>query len=78
MHYKENGKTYHRSLGRLKYSLGKPRRYRNCLYQGRKEIKVDVIVYRERSFKEPWFLLVPSRKEDILPTERIGNFPEEE
>jgi len=31
--------------------LGKPRRYRNCLYQGRKEIKVDVIVYRERSFK---------------------------
>jgi len=58
--------------------LGKPRRYRNCLYQGRKEIKVDVIVYRERSFKEPWFLLVPSGKEDILPTERIGNFPEEE
>jgi len=71
VHYKENGKTYHRSLGRLKYSLGKPRRYRNCLYQGRKEIKVDVIVYRERSFKEPWFLLVPSGKEDILPTERI-------
>jgi len=29
--YEENGKTYHRSLGRLKHSLGKPRRYRSCL-----------------------------------------------
>ena len=71
VHYEENGKTYHKSLGRLKHSLKKPRRYRNCLYQGKKEIKVDVIVYRERSFKEPWFLLVPSGKEDILSTERV-------
>jgi len=71
VHYKENGKTYHKSLGRLKYSLGKPRRYRNCLYQGKKEIKVDVVVYREKNFKEPWFLLVPSGNEDILSTERV-------
>lgn len=71
VHYEENGKTYHKALGRLKYSLGKPRRYRGCLYQGRKEIKVDVVVYRERSFKEPWFLLVPAGKEDILSTERV-------
>jgi len=71
VHYKENGKACYGSLGRLKHSLGKPRRYRNCLYQGKKEIKVDVIVYRERSFKEPWFLLVPSGKEDILSTERV-------
>ena len=70
MHYKENGKTYHKALGRLKHSLGKPRRYRGCLYQGNKEIKVDVVVYREKSFKEPWFLLVPAGKEDILSTER--------
>ena len=40
-------------------------------YQGKKEIKVDVIVYRERSFKEPWFLLVPAGKEDILSTEKV-------
>jgi len=66
LHYEENGRTYHRALGRLKHSLGKPRRYRNCLYQGRKEIMVDVIVYREKDFKEPWFLLLPSGKEAIL------------
>lgn len=69
--YKENGKTYHKGLGRLKYSLGKPCRYRDCLYQGRKEIKVDVIVYQEKDFKEPWFLLVPAGREDILPTEKV-------
>lgn len=71
VHYEENGKIYRKSLGRLKHSLGKPRRYRGCFYQGNKEIKVDVVVYRERGFKEPWFLLVPSGKEDILPTEKV-------
>jgi|GEM_PF-1808013 len=71
MRYEENGKTCRKALGRLKHSLGKPRRYRNCLYQGRKEIMVDVVVYREKDFKEPWFLLVPSGKEDILPVERV-------
>jgi hypothetical protein len=32
---------------------------------------VDVIVYRERGFKEPWFLLVPSGQETLLPTELV-------
>ena len=71
INYEENKKTCRKSLGRLKHSLGKPSRYRNCFYQGKKEIKVDVVVYREKSFKEPWFLLVPSGKEDILSTERV-------
>ena len=71
VNYEENKKTCRRALGRLKHSLGKARRYRNCFYQGKKEIKVDVVVYRQRDFKEPWFLLVPSGKEDILSTERV-------
>jgi len=71
INYEENKKTCRKSLGKLKHSLGKPSRYRNCFYQGKKEIKVDVVLYREKSFKEPWFLLVPSGKEDILSTERV-------
>ncbi|RLE08035.1 hypothetical protein DRZ78_01915 [Candidatus Aerophobetes bacterium] len=56
IYYQEDGKTYRKGLGRLKYSLGKPRRYRSCLYQGKKEIKVDVVVYREReALKNPGF-----------------------
>jgi len=31
-------------------------------------MKVDIVVYREKEFKEPWFLLVPSKMEDTLPT----------
>ncbi len=69
--HRENGKTYRKSIGRLRHRLGKPRRYRDCLYQGNGEIKVDIVVYRERGFKEPWFLLVPSGMEDILPTELV-------
>jgi len=69
--YREKGKVYRKSLGRLQHSLGKPRRYRTCFYQGKREITVDVVVYREKNFKEPWFLLVPSGEEDILSTERV-------
>jgi len=67
--YRENGKTYRKGIGRLRHRLGKPRRYRDCLYQGNEKIKVDIVVYREKTFKEPWFLMVPSGMEDTLPTE---------
>ena len=33
--------------------------------------KIDVIVYRKKGFKEPWFLLVPANSEDLLPTELV-------
>lgn len=38
---------------------------------GIKKERVGVIVYRERGFKEPWFLLVPPDSEDLLPTELV-------
>ena len=71
MRYEENGKIHGKALGRLKHVLGKPHRYRSYLYQGRKEIKLDVVVCRGKALKEPWLLLVPSGKEDILSTERV-------
>ena len=40
MDYEENGKIYHKGLGRLKHSLGKPSWYRGCLYQSREGIKM--------------------------------------
>jgi len=72
--YRENGKTYRKGIGRLRHRLGKPRRYRDCLYQGNEKIKVDIVVYREKTFKEPWFLMVPSGMEDTLPTELVVTF----
>jgi hypothetical protein len=59
------------SLGRLPHRQGKACRYRHVFYQGREKEAVDIVVYRERGFKEPWFLLVPADSEEILPTESV-------
>ncbi|OIO33993.1 MAG: hypothetical protein AUJ76_04385 [Candidatus Omnitrophica bacterium CG1_02_41_171] len=69
--YKENGKICRKSLGRLKHRQGKAIRYSGVFYQEIGREKIDIIVYREKGFKEPWFLLVPANSEDILPTELV-------
>lgn len=67
----EYGQGRRVSLGRLPHRQGKACRYRGVFYQGRERERVDIIVYRERGFKEPWFLLVPADSEEILPTESV-------
>jgi len=69
--YTERGKVRRIGLGRLKHRQGVARRYRGVLYHGELKEKVDVIIYRERGFKEPWFLVVPSGQEKLLPTELV-------
>lgn len=59
------------SLGRLPHRQGQACRYRGVLYQGREKAPVDIIVYREKGFKEPWFLLAPVDSEEILPTDTV-------
>ena len=59
------------SLGRLPHRQGKACRYRGVLYQGKEKERVDIIVYREKGFKEPWYLLVPADSEEILPTDTV-------
>lgn len=66
--YQEGDQVKRLGLGRLRHRQGQARRYRNVLYPGMAKERVDVIVYRERGFKEPWFLLVPPDSEDLLPT----------
>ena len=69
--YEDKGRVYRKSLGRLRHRQGVARRYSNVLYQGQRREKVDIIVYRERGFKEPWFLIVPASSEKLLPTELV-------
>jgi len=69
--YQEQGTLRRVGLGRLPHRQGVARRYRNVLYHGIIKERGDVIVYRERRFKEPWFLLVPPDSEDLLPTDMI-------
>ena len=69
--YNDGEKMRKISLGRLRHRQGQARRYRNVIYHNKEKALVDIIVYREKGFKEPWFLIVPPWKEDILPTEQV-------
>ena len=50
---------------------GTPVRYANLRYRKNGKEPVDLIVYRERGFKETWYLLVPAGSEKTLPTEEV-------
>jgi len=56
------------SLGRLRHRAGQPRRYPNATYQDEVQEPVDIIVFRDPNFQEPWFLLVPAGSELPFPT----------
>ncbi len=49
-----------RSLGRLPGRAGRARRYVNAAYQDTTQEPVDVVVFHNPAFQEPWFLLVPA------------------
>jgi hypothetical protein len=65
------GRRQRWSLSRLPHRSGRPIRYRHALYHSQKAEAVDVIVYRERGFDQPWFLLVPPDSESWLATEEV-------
>jgi hypothetical protein len=55
------------SLGRLPPRAGHPQRYFNAAYQDSKQEPVDIIVFHDPGFQEPWFLLVPASSERQHP-----------
>jgi hypothetical protein len=57
--------------GRLARRLGRARRYANAAYQDSSREPVDVVVFHDPGFKEPWFLLVPAGSEARLPTDDV-------
>jgi len=65
------GRRRRLSWGRLPHRLGRPIRYPHLLYHSQKAEPVDVIVYRQKGFQEPWFLIVPPDSASWLPTEEV-------
>ncbi|MFA6034789.1 MAG: transposase [Myxococcota bacterium] len=55
-------------VGRLYRKNGMPRRYENILYHGEQKEPVDLVVYHDPEFKEPWYLVVPPNSEELLST----------
>ena len=46
-------------LGQLTAPAGTPVRYVNVLYQAQQRVPVDVVVYHDPAYAEPWYLLAP-------------------
>lgn len=58
-------------LGRVRHRKGKAKRFGNLAYQDDKRERIDLVVYHDPDFQEPWYLLVPPDTEDCLPTEVV-------
>jgi hypothetical protein len=58
-------------LSDLPSKPGRAVRYSSVHYQAHQKVPVDVVVFHDPSFKEPWFLLVPPESQKILPTRTI-------
>jgi len=58
-------------LGELRCKPRHARRYRGVLYHAEQRVPVDVVVYHEPGFREPWWLLVPPDSEHVLPTDVV-------
>ena len=58
-------------LGELPRLRGRACRYPGVLYQAQAQVRVDVVVYQEPTFQEPWFLLVPPDSAGVLPTNAV-------
>jgi hypothetical protein len=59
------------SLGRLSHRRGRLRRYANVTYQKSLQEPVDVLVFHDPNFQEPWFLLVPAGSAAQLPDAEV-------
>lgn len=69
--YTYRGKPRRISLGRLRYTQGKAVRYSNVRYHHKHRVPVDIVVYSEKGFKEPWFLIVPPGTEATLSSATV-------
>jgi hypothetical protein len=61
----------HLKLGELPVVPGRAVRYRQVTYQARTQVPIDVVVFHDPTFADPWYLLVPPACEAILPTRTV-------
>jgi hypothetical protein len=58
-------------LGQLHAPPRKALRYQNVLYHAHRKVPVDVIVYYDPTYAEPWYLLVPVAYRKLLETDLV-------
>jgi hypothetical protein len=58
-------------LGRARHRKGEPIRYSRVAYHDKKQEPIDLIVFYDPTFKEPWYLLVPPGTESNFPADKV-------
>lgn len=58
-------------LGRLPHRRGRAIRYSRVAYHDREQTLLDVVIFHDPHFQEPWYLLVPPNAESLLPNEAV-------
>jgi hypothetical protein len=58
-------------LGQLPAPPGRAVRYEGIRYHAARQVLLDVVVYHERAFQEPWYLLVPVGARSFLSAEQV-------
>ncbi len=58
-------------LGHLYAPPCKALRYQNVLYHAHRKVPVDVIVYYDPTYREPWYLLVPVAFRNLFETDFV-------
>ncbi len=58
-------------LRQLTAKPGIPIRYRDVLYHSVRKVRIDVVVYHNSAFEEPWHLLVPVTSRELLDEDQI-------
>ena len=58
-------------LGQLHAPPCKALRYQDVLYHAYRKVPVDVIVYYDPTYQEPWYLLVPVAYRELLETDLV-------
>ncbi len=58
-------------LGELRGECCRALRYPGVLYQAQERVPVDVVVYHDPHFQQPWWLLVPPGSQALLPTKTV-------
>lgn len=61
-----------RAINRLPTGRAKkPVRYSNVAYQSQKKQPVDLVIFHDPDFKEPWYMVVPPNSDDLLSTDEV-------
>jgi Transposase DDE domain len=63
------GRSY--KLGELQGRYRRAVRYPGVLYQAKERVPVDVVVYHDPEYQEPWWLLVPPGSQALLPAKAV-------